>query len=231
MTKRQENRLSMARAVQDILQQHAGVVNTIPAFIAAKLELDQLITEADGLVQLQVEKTKGVAQDKQQAEMKAIRAVLKLIGPAKSYALARANNTLRESVSYSESQLREMRDTTLVSVLGTLRSKISPIMAELVPYGVSAADLAAFDAALSDYNAIVVAPRTNTSSKVWATDHLDNVFKKMDLLLKQTDGIAQLKKETEAEFFVTYSSARKIVDNAGKGAGSDDDETTEEVKE
>lgn len=216
MTKRQENRLSMARAVQDILQQHAGIVSTIPAFAAAELELGQLIAGIGSLVQVQVKKTTGVSQDKQQVEAKAIRAAVKLAGAAKSYALAIQNNTLLDAVSYSATELGRMRDATLVSVLGTIRNKVSPVMAELASYGVSAADLTALEAAITAYDAIVVTPRTNATERVWATDQLDNLFKKLDTILKQMDGIAQLKKETEPEFFIMYSSARKIVDNTGR---------------
>ena len=221
MKSKLENKLSMAKAVQNALQMHNSVINLVPAYSAARTELDGTITEIDGLVQVQQETTEGISKDKQEAEEKAISAAVKLAGPVKSYAIAENNNALLETVNITPSKLKKMRDTDLLNALGAIKNNVAPIASSLVGYGVTPAQLTEYDNAVADYASLVQASRTQVNIRAQATEQLNSTFQKMDAILQRLDGFADMQKDSEPEFYLTYKNARTIVDNAASvGEGS-----------
>src|SRR5438874_8292702 len=113
MNNYQENQLSMAKTVQQVLNDNISVVSTVAAFQTAKSDLDNIITSIDSATQSQVEKITGSAKDKKEASRAAIEAVIKLLGPVKSYAKDIGNNAMYDSFNYSRSSFEKMRDTEL----------------------------------------------------------------------------------------------------------------------
>ena len=225
MTDKQENKLSMAKAVQLVLQNNSTIVSTIVAFATAATDLDNAIDTIDGIVQLQVKQITGKAIDKGSAEQTAIAAALELVGPTKSYARFINDNTLYETVDYSKTSLQRLRDTELVNTLTLIRDTVQGVLANLADYGVTAAMTTALTQAIGTYSALVAAPRAAINIKSAATEALVTEFKKLDPLFDRLDGLAEIKKNTEADFYNTYKSARIIVDTGSNGGGPKDGKT------
>lgn len=216
MNDRQENKLSMAKALKIILAENSTIVDTVVAFTTATTALGNSIDSIDGITQLQVKKIKGKAMDKGAAEELAISAALELTGPTQTYARTTNDNTLFEAMEYSPTSLRRLRDTVLVSTLTLIRDTVQGKLADLADYGVTAAMITTLTGAISAYNSLVGAPRAAVSDKTSATKALAAEFKNLDIVLEKLDGLAELKKNTEPDFYNSYKSARVIVDNGSK---------------
>lgn len=221
MNARQENKLSMAKTVQTTLTESADKVNSTTAFATAKTSLDTTIAEVDALVQKQAVQFGGSAADKKLAAAKAIDAAMEIIGPAKSYATEKENNTLLQQLNYSKSGLRDMRDSVLANVLTLIKDTVNGIINELKDYGVTTDQVAALETAITNYNTVMGKPQANKNVKATATKQLNGTFKKLTSILKRLDGFAENKKSSEPEFYLRYVQARKIVDNKGGGKGDE----------
>ncbi len=217
MTDKQENKLSMVKAVKLVLQSNSTIVATIPAFITAATDMSDVIDSIDGIVQLQVKQITGKALDKASAETNAVNAALELIGPTKSYARAVNNNSLFEAVNYSKTSLLKRRDTLLVNTLTLIRDTVQDNQVALTSYGITAAMVTSLSASITDYSVLVAAPREAINNKSAATNALVAAFKNLDPILERLDGLAEIKKSSDPDFYNTYKSSRIIVDSKGKG--------------
>ncbi len=65
---------------------------------------------------------------------------------------------------------------------------------------------------INEYEAIVTAPRETTSDKSAATKKLAQLFNQLDSVLVDMDGLMNQFESTEADFYNSYKTARKIVD-------------------
>lgn len=226
MTDKQENKLSMTKAVQLVLQNHAPIVSAVPAYVIASTDFDNEIDSIAGIVQVQVTQTKGKAMDKAAAENIAINAAMELIGPTKSYAMANNDNTLYETVNYSKSDLQRQRDTVLVNTLTLIRDTVQDNLAALGDYGVTAGMITTLSTAISVFSVLLATPREAISNKSAATQALVDAFKRLDPILERLDGFAELKKNSATDFYNAYKAARIIVDSGGKGKVEDTPDET-----
>ena len=226
MRKREENKLSMARAVQDALGNNTSIVGSVPAFGNAKTELDQVIQEIDGMMQTQIRKV--TSADKTKAMNLALDVAIVVIGAARAYALKEDKPSMAALFNYSRSELVKMRDTQLVNTLTLVHDNAVTMLTQLADYGITAAQLTQLQTLTADYNSLLSAPRANILAKSVATQGLATAFEKMDGVLARLDNLAVSKRSSEAEFYNTYTAARKIVDSNGKGKSKADNPKKQE---
>lgn len=218
MTAEQENKLSMAKATQKVLNDNSSIVSTVPAFVTAATDLDNEIDTIDGIVQVQVKKVTGKATDKEGSAENAVNLALELIGPARSYASDQNNNDLYESLNYTKSGLLRLRDNILFNTLTTIRDIVQSNIAALAPYGLLPANVTALTSAIGGYGVLMSAPRDAISIRAAATKALVERFKNLDKILDRVDGFVEGKKSSEPNFYKICKSARIIVNLNGKGA-------------
>jgi hypothetical protein len=216
MNNKQENQLSMAKAVQQVLNDNSATVSAIVAFQTAKSDLDNIIGSINSATQLQVVKIAGNAMDKEQASLAAINAAIKLLGPVKSYAKTAGNNALFSAFDYSPSSLKKMRDTELANTLATISSNIQANITNLTDYGIVAADLDSFNALIDAYNDLITAPRNAISKKSAATALVAQAIASIKPVMIRLDGFMEAKKDSNPDFYKAYKTARVVVDNKGK---------------
>jgi hypothetical protein len=216
MNNKQENKLSMAKAVQQVLNDNVSIVSTVTAFQTAKTDLDNIITSIDLATQSQAAKITGSAKDKKEAARAAIDAVIKLLGPVKTYAKDIGNNTLHESFNYSPSSFKKMRDTELANTLANIKSNIQAIIANLADYGIAPADLTKLNTLIAAYNNVITAPRNAISKKSAATFSVGKAVASIGSVLARLDGFIVNKKDSHTDFYTAYQTARVLVVNKGK---------------
>jgi hypothetical protein len=216
MNNNQENQFSMAKAVQQVLNNNIAIVSTLPAFSTAKNDLDDVISAINEAAQSQLQNTTGTAQDKEQAALMAIEKVLTVTGPAKSYAKNEENNTLFQSLDFTRSVLQKMRDTELSNTLTSVSTTLAGIIPELATYGITAAELADLDAAIETYNSLMSAPRTAITNKSAATAAVAQAFINLKPVFIRLDGLAEGQKTANPVFYNAYKAARVVVDSRGK---------------
>lgn len=227
MTDRQENKFSMYLATQSVLDSNNAVWVGTPAIVTAAGEFKSAITLIGKARQTQETETKGVTEDKAQAREAAITKAVSVAAATFAYASVTNNNTLKEQVNYSPSELRGSRDTILADRLRVIFSSASVNAAALVDYGVQATDLAELDTLITAYEDVLQSPRTAIGARSTATQELEELFVQADTILKeQLDKLMEIFRFTAENFYKQYKSARVIID-LGKGGGSDSDEPVE----
>lgn len=223
MTDRQENKFSMYLATQAVLDNNNAVWAGTPAFVTAKGALDDAISGISKARQTQEKQTKGVTEDKSVAKEAAITKAVSVAAGTFAYASVTGNNTLKEQVNYSPTELRQSRDTILADRLRVIFNAASDNAAALVDYGIQAGDLTDLDALITAYEDVLEAPRTAIGERANATSELESLFDTADTILKeQLDKLVEIFKASALEFYNQYKSARVIVDLGRRSADSDE---------
>jgi len=224
MTDKQENKFSMYLASEDILDANNATWAGTPAFVSAKTLYSDVILRIGKARQVQEKETKGVTEDKAQAREAAITKGITIAAATFAFASVTSNNTLKEQVNYSPSDLRLSRDTILVDRLRVIHNAANDYAADLVDFGVQAADLSDLDTLINKYADQVQNPRTAIGERSTATQELEALFVEGDTVLKeQLDKLIEIFKVSAPNFYNQYKSARVIVD-LGRGGSSDPDE-------
>jgi hypothetical protein len=223
MTDRQENKRSMYLAVRAVTDTFEPAWLGLPAFVQIytryKTELEDLAVMAEA----QERATTGVTGDKQQAKEQAITLAIKVGSATFAYASVTENLTLQGLVNYTKSALDKSRDTVLIDKLKVIYEAGNDNVANLADYGITAADITAFETAITSYTEQVQNPRTAIAEGAAATDRLAEIFDTIDgILKKQMDKLMEVLKASDDEFYVKYRKARIIVDLKGGGPADTD---------
>lgn len=222
MTDRQENKFSMYLATQSVCDTHNSVWAGTPAFVTAKAAFDDVIDGISKARQKQEKETKGVTEDKGQAKEAAIVKAVSVAAATFAYASVTNNNTLKQLVNYSPTELRQSRDTILSDRLRVILNAANDHAAALVDYGIQSTDLTELDTLVTAYEDILGAPRTAIGERSTARQELEALFDTGDGILKeQLDKLMEIYRPTALAFYNQYKSARVIID-LGRGGGSSD---------
>jgi hypothetical protein len=216
MTDAQSNTLSMSKAVQELLEASTVIVQSIPAFNSTKNELDSTLAVIDEAARLQARKITGNAEDKEEAALKAIDAIIAITGPAKSYAKTIGNNTLYRAVSYNRSDFRRTRQTDTINTFIVIRDIIQANAAALEEYGIHAERINELSELIDAYSNLVTAPRNAIASRSVATKTLAVSFEELKSIIQRLDGFVEVKKKENIAFYNAYKSARIIINNRGR---------------
>lgn len=227
MTDTQENKLSMYLTTEKVVDANNPIWAGMPAFVAAKDAFSDKIMEIGKERQRQEKATTGVTKDKAAAEEAAISKAVSVASATYAYASVVGNNGLKDEVNYSPSELRKSRDTILIDRLRVILNAANTHAADLVDYGIAAADLAELDALVIAFEDQVQNPRAAISERATATGALQALFDETDIILKeQLDKLMEVYRNTSFQFYSQYKKARLIID-LGKGGSADsgDDDT------
>jgi uncharacterized membrane protein len=212
----QENKYSMYLAVKKVLADNTGVWSWLQAFVTAvgtyMIKLDRI----GDLVEVQTTPTTGVRKDKMQALDLMVHRTVALAGAVFAYATEVNNQTLRDVMAVSESDLRQVRDTLAVERARSVHEHAAPLAGSLSDYGVTAVEIADVDSAITAFANSIPQPRVAISTRKGATTELAIVMKQVDGVLKDTlDKLMPKFKTTAPEFYANYFNARIIVDSGG----------------
>ncbi|KKN10305.1 hypothetical protein LCGC14_1037880 [marine sediment metagenome] len=213
MTDPQENKLSMYISVQTVVNKNDTVWSGLPAFVTAFGEYEGMIQDIQNTRLVQEGDITGVPKDKAQAKEAAIQKALEVSTAVYAYAAKNNNNTLKEKVNYSPSDLRRSRDTVLIDRLQVIHNEANNIVGDLGDYGIDANDLTDLQGLIDAYENLVEEPRAAITNKSEATAALVSLFKQGDALLnEQLDKLMEQFKEDNGKFYTQYFNARIIID-------------------
>jgi len=228
MTDDQENKLSMALAVQTVVNNNNSVWSGLPAFVTAFGDLETVIGDVQSIRVNQEKDTKGVTKDKGSVEADLIEKTLEVRAAVSAYATDNNDNTLKEKVNYSPSALKQARDTILRDICQLIHDESNTVISGLADYGVVAADLTELQTLIDAYNDVVAAPREAITSRSTATRELKNLIGQMDVILKdRLDMLMETFKKDHPKFHTQYTNARIIVNLGGRSTGEEPEEPQE----
>jgi len=211
----------MGLALKKVCDASPTVWNMKPAFVSAFDAFDLKLTRIGELVEVQQTPTTGVRKDKLQALELMVERTLTVAGAVFAYASTIGNQTLRDAMDVTETELKQGRDSIVVERCRVVHTLASPLVLLLAPYGVVQADLDDLDAAIVAFGGMIAAPRVAITTRKGATAELKTVLSEMDALL--TDKMDKLMlqfKPVAPQFYADYFNARILVGNGGSVSGS-----------
>lgn len=219
MKKHLEDKLSMALATQQAMNDNTSLWSSVTAIGTAMTTLGTKIASIHGVRSIQEAGTKGVAIDKGSKKEDAINLAVPIIGSLIGFSKATNNSTLLKKIDYSRTDLERARDTILPDRLKIVRDEANNNLAALAPYNVTTAKVNALSAAIAAYEVMIPKPRVALNARKNATEALDKLFSELDLPLEILDGLVGSLQTTQPTFVETYKNSRIIVDSSSGGSG------------
>ncbi len=153
----------------------------------------------------------GIAKDKQDTRNELIDALWKHISALKAYHTFNPGTTATEEVNRTLTKVKYLTDLELIGVAKRVSSHAQSLIALLAPYGVTAVELAAFDAALAAFDTITDEPfqtRQNNGKRRAAAKKLMNDTRL--LVRNQLESAMAVYAITNPPFFNSFMSINKL---------------------
>lgn len=217
MNQVQENKMSMAYAVVQVLDQNTAIWNGVPAIQQAHTEFKANITATELAVSKQIADITGHAKDKAAAEDSMIAKTLSVAGAVMAFATVNGDNGLAEAMNLSPSELRRYRDSVVAQRCMGVHDAATQNATTLVDYGVSAADIADLKTRIDKYVSLIAQPRNRITARKGATAEIGALIRDtMKLLNNRMDRLMQQFAFSHKEFHKHYFDARIIIDQHGQ---------------
>lgn len=217
MNQVQENKMSMAYAVAQVLDENAAIWNGVPAMVNAHSEFKANISATEMAVSKQVADITGHAMDKAAAEDSMIAKTLSVAGGVMAMATVNGDNGLAEAMNLSPSELRRYRDSVVAQRCMGVHDAATTNAAALVDYGVAAADITDLKTRIDKYVSLIAQPRTKITARKGATAEIGALIRDtMKLLNNRMDRLMQQFAFSNKEFHKHYFDARIIIDQHGQ---------------
>ena len=160
----------------------------------------------------------GYAMDKATRKEKMIEKALEIANKAYAYAEDNGNQVLREKMDVSYSDLSTPRDAVVAQKCQAVHDEANAVAASLLAYGVAAGDLTDLQTVISDYEAVISAPRTAITVRKGATEAIETLIKDgTAILTNRMDKLMVDFKTSHPDFYQEYFDARIVVNTGAKG--------------
>ena len=218
MNQSQDNLTTMFETTDATLQEHNALWSAMPAFADAVDRLEEGIEAIRG-------KQSGQAAtgdtEAKQAARDAVEEQTLVIGSQLSALSAKNNDAiLAAQVNYDKSTLDKAALSELMVAANSVKGAAAANAAVLASdYGITAADLTAFAAAITHLDEMKGAPRQAVVNRRVATLSLpDAIGYVRGILRNEIDKMMEKFKKAQPDFYAAYFAARVIVDRTGTHA-------------
>jgi hypothetical protein len=220
MTQDQLNITGMHSTVSAYMTQNNSVWNGVKAVsdtVAALTANNGVITDK---ANKQETATDGASPQKVQAKHDLEEQIMEIADQISSLAAKNKDAGLGAQVEFSLSMLDKMDDDQLENTGKNVSALATANLAALADYNVTAADVTALDALVTNWDAVKTAPRTAIASRSSQTKTLPQAISdNTSLLRNQLDKQMTKFKKTNPEFYAGYQAARVIVSRRSHHTG------------
>jgi hypothetical protein len=199
--------------VRDYLNKNAAVTATLPNYEDLFAALSDDIIQINDICRQQELDKKGLAITKKSLKYNLIALAMDISLKTVAYAEFMQNNELSAEIRYTKTELMRCPDTVLHDRAQIIYQRADAIAPALIPYGVTASQLADLLILMNAYYISIPKPRLGITDKKQATDYLPVIFGQVDRVLHQIDILIDVLRYSNKEFYSAYKTARKIVDN------------------
>jgi hypothetical protein len=198
-----------------ICDDNSSNFSTNPAFVTAYKNYVTNITNIINTATAESQAISGITIDKSVARKKLCQTASEIAGVVFAFATSAKNNSLREVVNYSYSDLFKIKDDLLAPTVKNIYDAANNNLTGLESYGINAATLDSFKATMDDYSGAVPKPRSALSMKSTYSKNLRLLIKQTDEILKsELDKMVISFKANAPDFVSTYKNGRIIIDAA-----------------
>lgn len=213
MNATQESKLNMYRATQKHCTDNAAIVATVPAFQTALNSFNVKVSAIIAAAQQEDLVTKGITVDKAEAKRTLCRLTTDIAAPIFAFASATSNNTLKQEVNFSYTDLLKTKDDLMAPRCQNIKDLGIENKLALEPYGITEAGLIALQTEIDNYQVKVPTPRNSAAQKKTLRQNIKNLIKETDIVLKeQMDKTVVGFKTVNPDFVSTYKANRVIID-------------------
>lgn len=214
MTSNQNSKRAMYRVLEELLDETpstflASMPNFVPLFTTFKQHLSA-IGDLNGKQNFS---RLGYAQEKEEAKDKMILAAADITNRARAYATNSGNQVLFEQLNIRKSRMERISDNNLTDYVELVTETLTPLLPDLVDYGVTAAMLTELDDLLGEFEAFIPQPRHQIANRVVETTQLKQLFVDTDAILAQMTKIVEMVQYSNPDFYSKYNSNKRIVDH------------------
>lgn len=213
MDANQEAQLNMERTVEEVLDDHVVVTDTVPAVKNVVAVFKAVIVKILAAVQSQGKQIGGIRTDKGKAKEAMCQMATDMAGFGAAYANETGNETLEEELNYSMTDLMRLRDDEAGPICMGIHDILEENKVALVDYGVTDGMLVDFKKSITLYEGMVPDVRKAEVAHGLQTASIDTLLRSnAELLNKRLDKLMPLFKNIDADFVDLYYRARVLVD-------------------
>ncbi|MDR3653112.1 MAG: carboxypeptidase-like regulatory domain-containing protein [Paludibacter sp.] len=216
MNIKQQSKLKMFLTVRVLLLSSSAITAKLPNFTEFMAALDAAILQIQTHSEAQHFDTKGVTDNKQSLRDSLVIKILDASAKMQAYAKYFHDSVLLSETKFTKTQLIHVSSLELLDIANGLYNRIDAHLADVAPYGLTAATQTNYRTAIDDYTESIPQTRQsqlktkeNTALEaqgfIAAYEAIDNI-----------DSLVEIVRLTEPVFYANYVNARKIVDQ-GKG--------------
>ena len=213
MNDRLENKLTMYKAVETLMDNNAAKTGPIAALATAITNFKNLIGEIETAEQEKQTATTGKTASKGEAEAVLISEAVTIAAALKALGSVTNDKELLEAGSETKSSLYGTRDTDLITKTQLIHDFANTNAVALADYGITPAMITDLQASITNFNSALGTREESVALQVAAGAEVESFFKDADnLLLNQMDKIMEVFRESDTQFYNEYKNARVIRD-------------------
>jgi hypothetical protein len=215
MRKEQNYQITMHHNTQSACQENAALLETIIAYVDAKLKIDNSISREQELASQQEALKKTSTIPKSLARVAAADAILDLSSKLMSYALAKGDMTLYRSVKLTKTALKKSPDNVFELICGNIIISAQDNVESLADYNVTEETIADVIALLENFRNEMQKLEDIKIALTEVTAQLSKQIKTTNQYLKTVDAMVNSMRQSQPVFFSIYWNARSIKKSGG----------------
>lgn len=213
MNKREENKFTMYQGIKDLLTENQSSVATIPAFEESFQIFQTLLSQIAEKDQKYQNISVGAAEKKNQAEDELIDTVVAASSALRVFARRQRDEDLKKSSKVTPTGLKRMRDSELLTKAQNIFETISQRQTDLERFGITEEFVSDFKTKLESFDAALGSKESRVAESKSTRQELGEDFDMTDeVLYEELDGMIELIKKADPEFYNRYQAGRTIKD-------------------
>lgn len=200
----------MITAVVNVLNKYETVWAGFTRFVTSVTNLKSLKQDVDKRAADSQIVTTGSTIDKGNAANEAFDEASKLSKRASIYAIDQNNMELHDTIRVSRGSLSQMSAKSALSKLTAIYNQLAALGDALVPYGITAEDIAGLKQLIDAYDGLGEQPRSLIVERSMHLQTLPQLIGGLRKVLYELDSLITL--FADSDFEAEYRNARKIVD-------------------
>ena len=214
MTRDQIDIFDMSLSVENLMNDNVPIWTSNAPISAAKTVLSDKITAIAKQMNIQIANTTGITVDKDGLRTKLEAQAFTISAAISGYASTISNQTLYVRIHYTKTDLMRYRDAELIGICTNLYTDTNTHIANLAPYGITAANLSTFQTAIAAFAQAMKNPTEAIAKRKGATEQLAILIPQLTEWLRTTmDNLIIALTATSPDFVKTYQNVR-LIDNS-----------------
>ncbi|MBN1650794.1 MAG: hypothetical protein JW857_05675 [Bacteroidales bacterium] len=224
MNKNQINKSRMYFACDLVLDNHSDLVNALPEFLAAHENLKNKLLLIEQYRQVQEVDSTGLTLNKSKLRVDLSKLILQFNSVLKAYAAINKDEVLKTKASYNASSLTRSSDPILYDIGLLLLNLATPLKLDLERFFLTQESFDSLASILEKFKTAIPEKRIAVGTSKLSTKHIQETFAAIDLLLKEEIDVLIAPFEfMHEDFYNEYKNARIIIDYAGGGKVTSDE--------